>query len=111
MPGYTYCGTPRAYTETRDEEGVIVGAVSCGDTRELAGPLDADWFPAGEALPARLPQEPQEAPAATMSTPAGQQAPFTPAASGQPPSTPPAPAAGTPATPAAMTPAAGQRAS
>jgi hypothetical protein len=62
MPTFTYCGTiPRAYQESRDEDGVIIGTVSYGDTRDLAAPLDADWFPAGAELPVRLPPEPEEA--------------------------------------------------
>lgn len=67
MPEFTYAGSPKSYVETRDAEGVIVGPVSYGDTREFEGSgepenapgswpaPDADWFPAGSDLPVRLP--------------------------------------------------------
>ena len=79
MPEYAYAGTtPRAYPETRDEEGVIIGTVSYGDVRQFDAewdppepaegeePLpeppgwpapDADWFPSDGPLPVRLPAE------------------------------------------------------
>ena len=62
MPAYAYCGTvPRAYPETRVGAGVITGTVSYGDVRDYAEPPDADWFPAGGPLPARLPPGPEAA--------------------------------------------------
>jgi hypothetical protein len=39
----------RIYPESRDALGQLIGLVEPGGTRELDGPLDADWIPAGDA--------------------------------------------------------------
>jgi hypothetical protein len=128
MPSFTYCGTtPKSYAEERDEEGVIIGTVSCGDEREFDAewtppepaegeePLpeppgwpapDADWFPSGGPLPVRLPaEEGAEAPepGAGKSGTEDKGASGKPApAGGRKPSDPPAGSGGTP--PATITP-------
>jgi hypothetical protein len=49
MPEFTYAGPGgRAYTELRDEDGVITGLVEPGDTRNLAEAPDQFWLPADE---------------------------------------------------------------
>lgn len=104
MPEFAYAGTiPRAYQETRDEDGVIVGAVSYGDTRHLEKPPDADWFPAGAPLPVRLPPGPEEAAQGASDGGGTGKPPAATPASGSTP--PPRPQAATPAT--AATPSAG----
>ena len=97
MPSFTYAGlTPRAYPESRDEQGVIVGQVYPGDTFSLAGPLDADWFPEGTP-----PDRGAESDAETPGPESGR----VPA---PPPAPRPAPVPPPPGTPAAAPPSAAQ---
>lgn len=126
MPEYAYAGTvPRSYPETRDAEGVIVGTVTYGETREFdrewvptepaggeepeAAPPgwpapDRDWFPTDEPLPQRMTAEPKgtepDAAGTSGSTPPGTPPAGQPATETTPPSTPPGPgpAAASPAT-------------